>query len=151
MNTINIYEKQKNLNGITLINLIVTIIVIIILAGTSIYLLINNNILDRTTATIDLYKEKEAEKVLELKLLEINAKFPNINIGSGKLKIISDELCNDFYDEIDWVREGRNNVSSTAMINSETKLASLNSLKISSLPLLNTRIARIYFSKTKKI
>ena len=62
-------NKIKNMKGITLISLVVTIIVLVILASVSISLIINNAILERAKLAKEQYEEavnKENEQLEEL-------------------------------------------------------------------------------------
>ena len=58
-------KKQK---GITLVALIITIIILLILAGISIQLLTNQGLFEKTTISTEKYAEKSAMEKLQLKL-----------------------------------------------------------------------------------
>ena len=60
-------KTQKiNERGITLIALVITIIVLLILAGVTLNILINSGILDNSQKAVDLYKKQQAEEKLEI-------------------------------------------------------------------------------------
>lgn len=149
MNKMNIKKFCNNTKGITLVALIVTIIVILILSGVTLYGVIHGGILEKATSSIDLYKEKEAEKIVETKLIEIQMKYPNLDSGPEKLKIIADEFCTDALNEFDWVKAGRGSEIANSFIDSTKKIASINELKISTLPLIDTQLLESIYVKPK--
>ena len=61
---------MKKENGITLVALIVSIIVLLILATVSISLVINNGILDKAKSAVDKYSEGEIEEQIKLAYTE---------------------------------------------------------------------------------
>lgn len=66
---------MKNNKGITLIALVVTIIILLILAGiTTILMIGENGILDRASKAGIIYQEQEAREKLELVLMELGSK-----------------------------------------------------------------------------
>ena len=56
-------------NGITLLALIVTVIVMVIIAGAAITLILNSNLIDKTKAGVDKYSAKANETQEELDYL----------------------------------------------------------------------------------
>lgn len=81
--------KQKKLKerGITLIALIITIIILLILAGVTIKIVIDNNIIGKTQTAVEKYSEEQAKENLKFVLL-------NYKIGklSGEEKSLEDYL-----------------------------------------------------------
>ncbi len=65
-------HKFRTTSGITLVALVVTIIVLLILAGVSINLVAESNgILGKVTKAVSITKEAQMEEELQLKLAEI--------------------------------------------------------------------------------
>ena len=68
-------EKILKERGITLIALIVTIIVLLILAGITIRVVINTGVLNNTEKATDVYEEKTIREAISVKITkyEINS------------------------------------------------------------------------------
>ncbi len=95
-------EQMKNKNGITLIALVVTIIVLLILAGISLNLIAGSNgIMERATKAVDTYDYAKLEESLELS----NAEMLIDCLGGG-------DLQTDLYDYI--VQRCNENADKTA-------------------------------------
>lgn len=65
-------EKVKKQNGITLIVLMLSVIVMLILVGVSTNILINGRILKRTKETVDRANNKETEQAEQKENIQIN-------------------------------------------------------------------------------
>ena len=75
----------KKENGITLVALVISIIVLLILAIISINLVINNGILDKAKTAVDKYSEGEIEEQIKLAYLELQAeKLYNSNVNDDE-------------------------------------------------------------------
>ena len=81
---------MKNNKGITLIALVITIIVLLILAGVSIAMLTGNNgiLTQANTAKTDTAKAEEAERIN----MELNALYATVMADSTKAKFTADEI-----------------------------------------------------------
>ena len=74
---------MKKENGITLVALIITVIVLLILATVSINLVINNGILDKAKTAVDKYSDEEIEEQIKLSYLEYEmARLTNTNLDA---------------------------------------------------------------------
>ena len=62
--------KIKEQNGITLVALIITVIILLILAMVSISLVINSGIITKTKTTVDKYSEEEIGEQIKLAYAE---------------------------------------------------------------------------------
>ena len=64
-------KKQKiKERGITLIALVITIIVLLILAGVTLNILINSGILSNSQKAVDIYKEQQAKEKLDMAIVD---------------------------------------------------------------------------------
>ena len=81
---------MKNNKGITLIALVITIIVLLILAGVSIAMLTGNNgiLTQANTAKTDTAKAEEAERIN----MELNALYATVMGDSAKAKFSAEEI-----------------------------------------------------------
>ena len=76
-------KKQKNYEkGITLIALVITIIVLLILAGVTINIVINKGIIDKTQTTVDEYKISDYKERIEL--IKVGEQFKKITEKSSE-------------------------------------------------------------------
>lgn len=81
---------MKNNKGITLVGLVVTIIVLLILAGVSISLFVGNNgILKRTKSAASVKEKTTAEQEVKISIMDAQMAYytestVNVNIGKGK-------------------------------------------------------------------
>ena len=66
MKNLNLKTKAKNMKGITLVALVISIIVLLILATVSINLVINNGILDKAKTAVEKYSDGEIEEQIKL-------------------------------------------------------------------------------------
>ena len=104
----------KKSKGITLIALIVTIIVLIILAGIAISMLTgNNNILSSATEAREETRRATAKEIMTLKITGIETKSYSEKMRMPTLKEVADALCED--DDIKYVERvsqgiGKNNL-----------------------------------------
>ena len=65
---------MRDIRAITLIALIVTIIVLLILAGVTISIVIGNGgLLEKTTKSEEIYSEQSAKEILEIVLADLQA------------------------------------------------------------------------------
>lgn len=95
-------KKIENNNGITLITLVVTIIILIILAGVSINLLLGSNgIITKTKYAREEYKKEQIREQVEIAIANINIK----KIENGEILTVEQALIelNDenIFEEID--------------------------------------------------
>lgn len=70
MKNLNLKTKGKDIKGITLVSLVITIIILLILATVSISFVINNGILDKAKYAVDKYSDGEIEEQIKLAYLE---------------------------------------------------------------------------------
>ena len=83
-------KTKENGKGITLLSLVVTIIVLLILAGVAINLIVGNNgLLKRTKVAKEIYEESKAREKLELILNDIQIE-KNINSKYGEENVDKD-------------------------------------------------------------
>ena len=90
-------SMNKKTNGITLIALVITIIILLILAGVSIASLGENGLFNKTKQARTFSRKASAEEVINLKLTEIQLKYS----GKVTLETILEELKKDEEKEID--------------------------------------------------
>ena len=111
-------KLDKKSKGITLIALIVTIIVLIILAGIAISMLTgDNNILSNATEAREETQKATATELMTIKLTGIEMKSFNEKKRKPTLKEVADELSKD-EDEIQYIhREATPTASLTHDIN----------------------------------
>ena len=97
-------KKQKKIqskNGITLIALIITIIILLILAGITIYQITENGILEKTKNAKNQSEKSAATEIMQLKITSIQIAGYAENKEMPTLQYASDKLCED--DEIEYV------------------------------------------------
>ena len=91
---------MKNNKGITLIALVITIIVLLILAGVSIAMLTGQNgILSRATEASSETKVEQAEEAVKLAVanfIAINKGMPSDGINAGEFNDSVEEIDSDF-------------------------------------------------------
>ena len=85
MKNLNLETKVKNMKGITLVALVISIIVLLILATVSINLVINNGILDKAKYAVDKYSDGEVGEQIKLAYLELQTeKLYNSNVDDAE-------------------------------------------------------------------
>ena len=103
-------EKILKKSGITLIALVVTIIILVILAGVTIATLKNANLFDNAIKAKEKSDYEAAKEAIELKLSAINTDYEMHGNGETKLQFTADRLCED--DDIEYVNtEGKKQAS----------------------------------------
>lgn len=142
---------MKKNKGITLMALVITIIVLIILAGITITLLIKNDgILSKTKIAKEETNKTQAEEIMNLKITNIQMESYAKNLKLPNLQYLADKLCED--NDMEYVLKASkknasldkidvNNISSIYTklkkypyefeINSSLQLASIDGIKIS--------------------
>lgn len=86
-------EKKNKNNGITLISLIITIIILIVLAGISISSIMNGGLITKAQIARENVKNSEVEEKIELLKYEIETEFDNTN--TLKKKMIDEKLIDE--------------------------------------------------------
>lgn len=87
-------RMSKKENGITLIALVVTIIILLILAGVTLKLVLDNNgLIGRSKEGAEIYAKSGAQEEIEMALSSIQAKYYDNIIG--KISIKEDEFMSD--------------------------------------------------------
>ena len=100
------YQKIRRKRGITLIVLLVTILILIILAGVTIVSLKNTNLLNNTIKARKKSDYETANELMKIKLSAIELDYKLHGKGLSKLQFTADRLCED--DDIEYVlTEGR--------------------------------------------
>lgn len=93
---------KKELHGITLVSLVVTIIVLLILSGVAISITVGNNgMFNRAKSASDEHIKQEATEAINLKITGIQIQSYTENETLPSLQYLSDKLCED--DEIEYV------------------------------------------------
>ena len=82
---------KRNKRGISLVTLVITIIIMIILAGVVIVSLSNSNIFDRASEAVDEYNLKQVQSLASLKWLDAYYD-PNVNTEKEYEDYIKEEL-----------------------------------------------------------
>lgn len=74
----------KSEKGITLVALVITIIVLLILAGVTISLVLNNGLIDRAQNSVEQYDDKQKNEMQQLNHAEdiFNAYYTNLTTNS---------------------------------------------------------------------
>ena len=96
------YQKIRKGRGITLIALVITILILVILAGVTIATLKNTNLFNSAIKAKEKSDYASAKEAIELKLSAINADYEMHGNGEAKLQFTAEKLDND--DDIDYVR-----------------------------------------------
>lgn len=86
-------EKKNKNNGITLISLIITIIILIVLAGISISSIINGGLITKAQIARENAQKAEIEEKIELLKYEIETEFDNTK--TLKKKMIDEKLIDE--------------------------------------------------------
>ena len=94
--------SENKVRGITLISLIVTIIILIILAGIAIVELKNTNLFGNTTKAKNKNDYAAAQEEINIKLAAIETDYEMHGNEKNKLQYTADKLCED--DEIEYVQ-----------------------------------------------
>ena len=92
------FIKEK---GITLISLVITIIILLILAGVTINNLINNGIVEKTDVATEETRKQIASEIMNLKITNIQMSSYVENKKLPTLQYLAKELCKD--EEIQYV------------------------------------------------
>lgn len=144
---------MKNAKGITLISLVITIIVLIILAGISISLMSGNDgILNKSRTASEEYNKQTATETMNLKITNVQiSKYTEVQ-RMPTLKELADNFCED--NDFQYVQETSKLASLTKIsnenptsiytklkaypyefeINSSLQLASIDGIKIATVP-----------------
>ena len=93
------HTRESRENGITLVALVVSIIVLLILATVSINLVINNGILDKAKRAVDKYSEEEELEQIQLAVMSAQMK------GNGLTKKNLDAELQDIFNNNKTVTE----------------------------------------------
>ena len=96
MTNLNLKEKLNNKNGITLVALVISIIILLILATVSISLIINSGIINKAKYGVDKYSEKEELEQIKLAVLSAQMK----NKGTLTTENLNSELQANLNDNI---------------------------------------------------
>ena len=99
------YQKIRKDKGITLIVLVVTILILVILAGVTIATLKNTNLFNNAIKAKEKNDYAAAKEAMELKLSAISTDYEMHGNGVSKLQFAADELCKD--DDIIYVNTER--------------------------------------------
>ena len=102
--------KQKKNYGITLIALVITILILVILAGVTIATLKGTNLFNNAIKAKEKSDYEAAKEAMELKLSAINTDYEMHGNGEAKLQFTADKLCED--DDIEYMHtEGKKQAS----------------------------------------
>ena len=102
--------KQKKNGGITLIALVITILILVILAGVTIATLKNTNLFNNAIKAKEKSDYEAAKEAMNIKLSAIEADYEMHGNGEAKLQFTADKLCED--DDIEYVNtEGKKEAS----------------------------------------
>lgn len=92
----------KKDNGITIVALVITIIVLLILAGVTIVMVVrNNDILTKTKDNKEENSKQEAVEAMNSKLYDITIQYDSIDANISPLQFLVNKLCED--PEIEYV------------------------------------------------
>ena len=86
------FIKEK---GITLISLVVTIVILLILAGVTINNLINNGLVEKTDVATEETRKQIASEIMNLKITNIQMSSYVENKTLPNLQYLADNLCTD--------------------------------------------------------
>ena len=101
---------MKKENGITLVALVISIIILLILATVSISLVINNGILDKAKSAVDKYSDGEVEEQIKLAYSEYqNAIWEETE--KNRTEFLQEKLIIVLNDEKIIVRESKDTIS----------------------------------------
>lgn len=122
-------RKIKNTKGITLIALVITVIVLLILAGVALTLILGQEgILTKTDESVSQYNKEEAQEAMNLKITSIQMKSYTEKQQLSTLQYLADKLCED--DEIEYV------------IKKSKEVASLDKIDVSDVTSIFTKIKK---------
>ena len=111
---------MKKENGITLVAMVITIIILLILATVSISLVMNNGILDKAKSAVDKYSEGEIEEQIKLSYLELQTeKLYNSNVNDTEF--LTNSLREKLNDNNLTVKVKNGKVTLKTKIKGETK------------------------------
>ena len=82
-------KKITKNNGITLIALVITIIVLLILAGVTLRIALNGGIINKSQTAVDKYTEESAREKLSLALAEYQMGLITGEAGEGKKELLT--------------------------------------------------------------
>lgn len=109
-------NKIKNMNGITLISLVITIIVLIILAGVTLNMLLGENgIINRTKTAKEENEKATATETMNLKITNVQMSKYAEEQRMPTLKELADNFCED--DDFQYVQETSEIASLTPISN----------------------------------
>ena len=112
--------KKKNNKGITLIALVITIIILLLLAGITIAQLTGNGILSKTKKAKDENEKQTATETMNLKITEIQISSYSENKELPSLQYLADKLCED--NDIEYVlKESKKQASLDKIIVNDSK------------------------------
>lgn len=97
---------MKQQNGITLIALVITIIVLLILTGFSIGLTINSGLINRTIATVDKYNDEKILELFNLACLEYKVAKEE-NVDETEEEYLQESLSKTFGDNVTVTKMGK--------------------------------------------
>ena len=104
------YQKIRKDKGITLIVLVVTILILVILAGVTIATLKNTNLFNSAIKAKEKSDYEAAKESMNIKLSAINTDYEMHGNGEAKLQFTADKLCED--DDIEYMHtEGKKQAS----------------------------------------
>ena len=120
---------MRDTRGITLVALVITIIVLLILAGVTIYLTIGENgLLNRTEGAVTEHTKQEATQTMNLKISTIQIQCYTEKQKLPNLQYLADKLCED--NEIEYV------------IKKEKDVANLNKIDVTGVSSIFTKIKK---------
>lgn len=90
-----IFKRNNHSSGITLISLIITIVVLVVIASISVFLIINNGIVDKTKIASSSYNKETATDIMNLKITNIKILGYKENQQLPTLQYLADSLCED--------------------------------------------------------
>ena len=96
--------KQKKNYGITLIALVITILILVILAGVTIATLKGTNLFNNAIKAKEKSDYEAAKEAMELKLSAINTDYEMHGNGEDKLEFTAERLDPEKDDDIEYVR-----------------------------------------------
>ena len=98
------YQKIRKEKGITLIALVITILILVILAGVTIATLKNTNLFNNAIKAKEKSDYAAAKEAMEIKLSAINADYEMHGNGEAKLQFTAERLDPEKDGDIDYVR-----------------------------------------------
>ena len=108
-------SKLKKTKGITLISLVITIVILLILAGVTINNLINNGVVEKADSATEETRKQIASEIMNLKITNIQMSSYVENKELASLQFLADNLCED--DDIQYVSLESKAIASLEKIN----------------------------------